>query len=103
MLSHTVLFRLRRPFDDEQRAEFVAALRTFAAEAPLTAGPMTVTVNLGVRDPANARFADAALSATFTDAETFTSYLKHPRHQVLATEVLEPACASWLSLQAEVS
>ena len=103
MLSHTVLFRLRRPLGEGEQADFIAALRTFAAEAPLTAGPVTVAVDLGLRDPANSRTADVSLSTVFADTDTFAAYLDHPRHRAVASEVLEPSGVSWLSIQAEIS
>ncbi|MCE0765786.1 Dabb family protein [Pseudonocardia kujensis] len=102
MLSHTVLFRLRRPLGEGDKEKFVAALQEFAADAPLAAGPARVDTDLGLRDPENLRVADATLSTTFADADTFARYLDHPRHRALVAEVLEPLCESWLSVQADV-
>ncbi|SDH46580.1 Dabb family protein [Pseudonocardia oroxyli] len=103
MLSHTVLFRLPRPLDPAQQAEFVAALREFAADAPPTAGPVTITTDLGLRDPDNPRVADSSLSTTFPDVDAFAAYLDHPRHQAIVAEVLEPSGVTWLSMQSETS
>lgn len=103
MLSHTVLFRLPRPLDAAQQADLVAALHAFAADAPLTAGPVTIRTDLGLRDPANPRVADASLSTTFADVDSFTAYLNHPRHQAMVTKVLEPSGVTWLSMQADTS
>ncbi|GAA1849966.1 hypothetical protein GCM10009836_32140 [Pseudonocardia ailaonensis] len=103
MLSHTVLFRLRRPLGEGDKEKLVAALEEFAAEAPLAAGPAIVGADLGLRDAANPKVADASLSTTFADADTFARYLAHPRHVALVKEVLEPSCEGWLSVQADVS
>lgn len=102
MLSHTVLFRLPRPLDPARRSDFVAALHEFAADAPPTAGPVTISTDLGLRDSGNPRVADISLSTTFSDADAFTAYLDHPRHRAIVTEVLEPSGVTWLSMQGEI-
>lgn len=101
MLTHTVLFRLRRPIAGEAREKLVAELRAFAREAPFATGPAGVHADLELRDEANPRVADVALSMTFTDTGSFTAYLDHPLHRALVTTVLEPLCESWLSVQSE--
>jgi hypothetical protein len=60
VLSHTVLFRLRRPLDPQQLAAFITELSTFAAQASPSAGPITIGANIGIRDPADARVADVS-------------------------------------------
>jgi hypothetical protein len=103
MLAHTVLFRLRRPVGDAEREKVITAMRDFAAEAPFVAGPVHVEADLGLRDAANPRVADVALSTTFADEDAFRAYLDHPRHRALVTDVLEPLCESWLSVQNTVA
>jgi hypothetical protein len=103
MLAHTVLFRLRRPVGEAEREKLITGLRDFAAEAPVAAGPVHVETDLGLRDAANPRVADVALSTTFTDTDAFHAYLEHPRHRALVADVLEPLCESWLSVQNTVT
>jgi hypothetical protein len=101
VLTHTVLFRLRRPIAGGAREKLVAELQGFAREAPFATGPAGVHADLELRDAANPRVADVALSMTFTDTGSFTAYLDHPLHRALVATVLEPLCESWLSVQSE--
>ncbi len=98
MIRHTVLFRLRRPLDEATTADFVAALEAFAADAPHAAGPATVGTALGLRGE-GPRAAEVSLEAQFTDPEAFSAYIASDPHQTLLSDVLEPGCEGWWSVQ----
>ncbi|HUZ55129.1 MAG TPA: Dabb family protein [Streptosporangiaceae bacterium] len=98
MLTHLVLFRLRRPSDGAARMRLIDALTAFAAQAPFAEGPATVLADLGLRD-ANPHGCDALLRVRFGGTEAFASYLTSQPHQTLVSEVLEPSCESWWSIQ----
>jgi hypothetical protein len=102
VILHTVLFRLRRPVDDEARRQLVAALESFAAIAPHTSGPAAVLTNLQLRED-NPRVADAAMQVTLPDAEAFQAYLAAPEHVALAKDVLAPLCEGWWSIQSQAT
>jgi stress responsive alpha/beta barrel protein len=101
MISHTVLFRLRRPVEAQAREALLDGLRGFAAEPPHATGPASVVADLGLRGE-TPRGSDAMLQASFPDADAFAAYLVHERHQALLRDVLEPSCEGWWSVQAEV-
>lgn len=98
MLTHLVLFRLRRPSDGAARDTLLDALATFAVQAPFAEGPATVLADLGLRE-ANPHGCDALLRVRFADTEAFASYLASQPHQRLVSDVLEPSCESWWSIQ----
>ena len=96
MITHTVLFRLKRPVSDGDRDRLVGALHEFAAaDPPFAAGPAHVDASLGLRT------ADALLLVQFPEADVFPADIEHERHQELVTGVLEPLCEGWWSVQAE--
>jgi hypothetical protein len=100
MITHTVLFRLKRPTDDQARKQFVAALRSFAADPPFATGPAEVQESLLLRGE-SPRTADAMLQVSFAGAEDFNPYLTSDAHEALLHDVLEPSCEGWWSVQFE--
>jgi hypothetical protein len=99
MITHTVLFRLKRPTNDQARKQFVAALQSFAADPP-HAVSATVQESLLLRGE-GPRTADAMLTVTFAQADDFMPYLNSDAHEALLHDVLEPGCEGWWSVQAE--
>lgn len=100
MISHTVLFRLKRPVSEPDRARLLDGLRSFAAEPPHAAGPAVMHEALGLRGE-SPRAADVLLGVRFADADAFQAYIEDERHQALVRDVLEPTCEGWWSVQAE--
>lgn len=100
MITHTVLFRLKRPTDDQARKQFVDALRGFAADPPHATGPAEVQESLLLRGE-SPRTADALLQVTFASAEDFAPYISSDAHEALLHDVLEPYCEGWWSVQSE--
>ena len=100
MITHTVLFRLKRPTDDRTRKQFVEALQRFAAAAPRAARPAVVQESLLLRGE-SPRTADALLEVTFAGPEDFNPYLISDEHEALLHDVLEPYCEGWWSVQFE--
>lgn len=99
MITHTVLFRLIRPVSDDARRALVEGLRAFAADPPFAAGPARVSDSLALRGE-SPRAADVLLHAQFDDPSAFDSYIAHERHRALVTDLLEPNCEGWWSVQA---
>jgi glutathione S-transferase len=99
MITHTVLFRLRRPKDEQALPQFVAALRDFASDAP-HAVSVDVTESRFLRGE-GPRVADAMLTVTLASADDFGPYQASDAHQALIHDVLEPSCEGWWSVQAE--
>ncbi len=100
MITHTVLFRLKRPVSPEERRLFVQAMREFATDPPCAAGRAEVRDSLGLRGD-SPRTADVLIEVPFETPEAFHEYLAHERHQALVADVLEPSCEGWWSVQAE--
>ena len=100
MIVHQVLFRLKRPTDDAARTAFAEALRRFAADPPLAAGPATVQESLLLRGE-SPRTADALLAVTFSRPEDFATYLASDAHEALLHDTLEPMCEGWWSVRFE--
>jgi Stress responsive A/B Barrel Domain len=100
MITHTVLLRLNRPPVDADRADLLQALSDFAADPPCAAGPARVDETLALRGE-SPRTADVLLEVQFADAGAFGEYIAHERHQRLVTDVLEPLCEGWWSVQSE--
>lgn len=100
MLTHLVLFRLKRPIADGAQERLVAALEAFAADAPHAEGPARVAADARARPAEHPRASDALIEVRFADADAFRAYLDHPRHRALVADVLEPECERWLTLQA---
>lgn len=100
MITHTVLFRLKRPTDDQTRTQFVEALRRFAADPPHAVRPAEVQESLLLRGE-SPRTADALLQVTFASPADFDPYLHSDAHEALLHEVLEPNCEGWWSVQFE--
>lgn len=100
MITHTVLFRLKRPASDDDRRRFIRALRDFAADPPYASGPAEVADSLGLRGD-SPRTADALLRVQFPDGDVFPAYIEHERHRALVSDVLEPSCEGWWSVQAD--
>ena len=99
MIKHTVLFRLKRPSDDQAREQFVEALRRFAANPPhAVAAEVQESLFLRGEGP---RVADALMQVTFNRAEDFMPYLTSDAHEALLHDVLEPRCEGWWSVQFE--
>ena len=98
MIIHTVLFRLARPLRDGAHGALVDGLRAFAADPPHATGPAEVQDSLGLRGD-SPRTADAMLVVSFPGPEVFDDYIAHPRHQALVSDVLEPHCEGWWSVQ----
>lgn len=98
MITHTVLFRLKRPADAATRKEFVEALRQFAANAPFAVGSADAEESLLLRGEST-RTADAQLTVFFAQAEDFPQYISSDAHEALLHEVLEPMCEGWWSVQ----
>lgn len=98
MITHTVLFRLKRPVSDQDRRRLVQALRDFATDPPHAAGPAEVHDSLGLRGE-SPRAADVLLRVEFPNAEAFPQYVEHERHQALVKDVLAPSCEGWWSVQ----
>ena len=101
MIRHTVLFRLRRPVDDESHERLLTGLRAFAADPPCASGPARVDADLGLRSD-TPRAGEALLEAQFADVDAFRAYLVDERHQTLLRDVLEPLCEGWWSVQGTV-
>lgn len=101
MIIHTVLLRLSRPVNDEQRERFLAGLRAFAANPPQSMGPADVIVDAGLR-PEGRSVTEAMLQGRFADEQAFHAYLADPRHTALVEELFVPNLDSWLSLQQRV-
>lgn len=100
MITHTVLFRLKRPASDENRRLLVERLTEFAADPPHATGPADVHDSLMLRGE-SPRAADVLLTVTFASAEAFPDYLSAESHRRLVTETLEPLCEGWFSVQYE--
>ncbi len=99
MITHTVLFRLRRPQDDQALPQFLTALRHFAADAP-HAVSVDVTESLFLRGE-GPRVADAILTVKLAGPDDFGPYQASDAHQALIHDVLEPSCEGWWSVQDE--
>jgi len=100
MITHTVLFRLKRPTSDAERKLLVQRLIEFAADPPFATGPADVRDSLMLRGE-SPRAADVLLTVTFPNAEVFPDYLSSKVHQQLVTETLERLCEGWWSVQFE--
>lgn len=100
MISHHVLFRLRRPADDDTQERFFEALTRFAADPPFATGPAEVQESLQLRGE-SPRTADALMRVTFVRREDFQPYVDSELHQALVRDVLEPMCEGWWSVQFE--
>jgi Stress responsive A/B Barrel Domain len=100
MITHTVLFRLKRPSSDENRRLLIDGLTQFATAPPFATGPAEVKDSLMLRGE-GPRAADVLLTVTFPDADAFPDYLSSEIHQRLVTETLEPLCDGWWSVQFE--
>ncbi|HEX4010293.1 MAG TPA: hypothetical protein VHX62_09805 [Solirubrobacteraceae bacterium] len=100
MITHTVLFRLKRPVADGALTQLVQGLRAFAQDPPFAVGPAHVDASLGLRGE-SPRTADALLQVQFPGPEVFDGYLTHERHRALLADVLEPLCEGFWSVQAQ--
>jgi hypothetical protein len=100
MITHTVLFRLRRPSADDARRRLFDGLTEFASAPPFATGPAEVKDSLMLRGE-GPRAADVLLTVSFPNAEAFPNYLSSEVHQRLVTETLEPLCEGWWSVQYE--
>ena len=98
MITHTVLFRLKRPADAATRKEFVKALHRFAADPPFAVGPADAQESLLLRGEST-RTADAQLTVVFAQEQDFPQYIASDAHEALLHEVLEPMCEGWWSVQ----
>ncbi len=99
MIKHIVLFRLKRPSDEQTRKQFVAALEKFAATPPhAVSAQVQESIFLRGEGP---RAADVMLEVTFTKADDFMPYLTSDEHEALLHDVLEPGCEGWWSVQFE--
>lgn len=99
MITHTVIFRLKRPVSEDQQQGVIRAVQEFGRQPPFAAGPAEVRTDLQLR-PEGRSVSEVLLELRFEDEEAFQSYLVHPKHQQLVQTVLEPHCESWLSVQA---
>ena len=100
MITHTVLFRLKRPASDADRDLLVERLREFAQDPPYATGPAVVEESLMLRGE-SPRTADVMLTVSFPRAEAFPDYVASPGHVQLVQETLEPMCEGWWSVQFE--
>jgi hypothetical protein len=100
MITHTVLFRLKRPASDEHRSLLLEGLRRFAEDPPAATGPAIVEDSLMLRGE-SPRAADVMLSVSFPSAEGFPQYMRSEAHERLLHETLEPLCEGWWSVQFE--
>src|SRR5271169_5139043 len=100
MIKHVVVFRLRRPISQEDHDALLEGLAAFAEDPPFATGPAQVDGSLGLRGE-SPRTGDALLAVEFPDAEVFMEYINHPSHVALVSEVLEPLCEGWWSVQHE--
>jgi len=100
MITHTVLFRLKRPASDADRSLLAERLREFAEDPPHATGPAVVEESLMLRGE-SPRAADVLLTVSFPTADVFPDYLGSAAHVQLLQETLEPLCEGWWSVQFE--
>ncbi len=100
MITHTVLFRLKRPVSEADRSRLVERLRRFAEDPPYAAGPAIVEESLLLRGE-SPRTADVLMTVSFPNAEAFPEYVGSPAHVQLLDDTLEPLCEGWWSVQSE--
>lgn len=100
MITHTVLFRLKRPASEADRSRLVERLRRFAEDPPYAAGPAIVWESLLLRGE-SPHTADVLMTVSFPNAETFPQYVSSPTHVELLEDTLEPMCEGWWSVQFE--
>jgi Stress responsive A/B Barrel Domain len=100
MLRHAVVFRLRRPISQADHDALVNGLTDFAADPPFATGPAQVEASLHLRGE-SPRTGDVLLTVEFPNADAFPEYINHPHHIALVTDVLEPLCEGWWSVQYE--
>jgi hypothetical protein len=100
MITHNVLFRLKRPASEADRSLLVERLRRFADDPPHAFGPATVQESLLLRGE-SPRTADVMMTVVFVSAKDFSEYVSSPGHVQLLEETLEPMCEGWWSVQFE--
>jgi len=100
MITHTVLFRLKRPVDPAVAASFAETVRAFGAEPPHALGPAEVLVDAELR-PEGRSVTERGLTVRFAGAEEFAAYIADPKHVAFVDDALIPLCESWLSIQVE--
>ena len=100
MITHTVLFRLKRPTSGADRSLLVERLREFAENPPHATGPAIVEESLLLRGE-SPRTADVLMTVSFASPEAFPEYVSSPGHVQLLQETLEPMCEGWWSVQFE--
>jgi hypothetical protein len=94
MLRHVVLLRFKPETTDQQRQAMVDGLRSLPAQIPEIRG-YEVDLDAQLRET---NF-DAGLVALFDDATAFRTYLEHPAHVKVVTELIAPVAADRASIQ----
>ncbi|WP_442575812.1 Dabb family protein [Microbacterium sp. F51-2R] len=98
MITHTVVFRLRRPVDSDVEKRFHETVRAFGADPPHALGPAQVLTDAQLR-PEGRSVSESGLVVQFSDADAFAAYLVDPQHVHFVENALVPFCETWLAIQ----